>query len=82
MDAKGRDSKTWELINAYQEKFTCDLHKEKVWKVTADRYDDLSAYGGIKKVQIVPDLVALSIKGGGFINYTFFCFPDTLDPRN
>jgi len=73
---------TWELIDAHAEKFTCDHVKEKVWKVRADSYADLNEHTGIRKIQTVPgELVALLLKTGGYINYYFYCIPDTIDPR-
>ncbi len=60
----------------------CEVTKENVWKVIANRYDDLNKYGGIREIKTVPGmLVALSLKAGGYINYSFYCIPDTIDPR-
>ena len=73
----------WELMSARPTREECLDVKARVWETVADRYSDLSKYPGVEKVDTVPHkLVITTLKEGrGDTTKTFFCLPDTIDPR-
>lgn len=80
-------SERWELHKAFATLEECKQIKQKIWEVTANRYEDLSQYKGIEKVDKVPyEAVFITLKESehlvsGSQSQIFYCLPDTLDPR-
>ncbi len=74
---------SWELISAQPTREECLGVKAGVWETVADQYSDLSQYPGIEKVDRVPHelLITTRKEGLGGTTKTFYCLPDTIDPR-
>jgi hypothetical protein len=72
----------WNIETAVESKSQCDQVKGKIFQAVASQYKDVTKWPGVESVKELPNEgVMLLLKGGGSHFYSFFCIPDSIDPR-
>lgn len=78
----GDKTTKWEYIDTYKKREHCKTERENIWDINNKSYN---APNKLPSVEFVTGtrgkMVWVLFKNGHMTSYTFYCVPDTVDPR-
>ena len=85
-ERSGPHEQSWAVVAAWPTYEACQPMMSRTATDRGQRWRSVPSppgggTGNAPEVKVTGNQVAVLIKSGGFLNYTYLCLPDTIDPR-